>query len=670
MGRQVFRPAYLLLVVVVTAFVVAVPAVVVWALRRNGLVTGFWPCLAVAVALAFLASVGGSALWRRHTLLRGVVFSDLLVWGWLRRVYTEWQIRRALRSLDRLGAPGENVETRTKVLTQLAQALDQRDPYLRGHSRRVARHATRTARRMGLHGQEVALIQTAALLHDIGKLHIPPDVVQKPGSLTEAERAVIRRHVEESAAMVEPLGDPRLTAIVLHHHERFDGGGYPSGLKQREIPLGSRVIAVADTFDAITSDRPYRAAAPDKRALDILRQEVDTQFDPDAAHALIAYYSDRDISVLSSLFGLLAEPLSGSAQGGLEGGAVGAVHSAIPAALPAALTAAVVASAVVVGTHARTHPQASASLAAHVGRTAGDQSSSSPFTRGGGLQPPARSVAHYPPRARTPSGVVAARNSSSSTASAAAVRSPSPSSASTRQHPSSSSAAPRPSSAPSTAPSTISSTSTASPASATSSSSRSTSSSSTQGRDRGRTASAQTADGRSRNRRRWRSGQRARRSQMVNPHHRAGSDCQWYAERGPHSKSQHAGGGERHAARTARRWYDGRYVGEASNGTWPVRLRCSGDSSSGRRATSGRRRGSGGRRIGVRPIRRPTTTTSTATASTTTSTATTTTATPRRGLLAIYPAGRRRQHNASLQAGSGSRMAASSQREGSKDART
>ena len=230
MGRRTSGPVYFALVVATTALVVVLPAVVVDLLRVNGVVTSFWGCLGLAAGLALVASFAASALWRRHRLLPETVFSDLLVWGWLRRVYTERQISRALASLDRLGASG-SVEDRAKFLKKLAVVVDERDPYLHRHSRRVAWHAAGTARRMKYAAAEVTLIETAALLHDVGKLHTPPEILQKEGPLTEAEQAVMRRHVEEGAKLVQTLGDPRLTAIVVS----------PSrALRRRRLPLGHR----------------------------------------------------------------------------------------------------------------------------------------------------------------------------------------------------------------------------------------------------------------------------------------------------------------------------------------------------------------------------------------------------------------------------------------------
>ena len=344
MGHRRSGPLYYALVVATTVLVVVVPAVAVYVLRVNNVVTGFWACLGLAAGLALLASVGASALWRRHRLLPETVFSDLLVWGWLRRVYTERQIDRALASLDRLGTT-VSVEDRTKFLKRLAVALDERDPYLHKHSRRVSRHAAGTARRMSMHAAEIALLETAALLHDVGKLNTPAAIVEKQGPLTDGEREVMREHVTEGARLVETLGDPRLTAIVRHHHERFDGGGYPSRLKGEEIPLGARVVAVADAFDAITSARPYRDGVQDKRALDVLHEESGRQFDPEVVDAFIRYYSDRDISAFFSA--VLSSPRTDflrSLQSGLAGAlaasvlASGALAASAPASTPSRKT--------------------------------------------------------------------------------------------------------------------------------------------------------------------------------------------------------------------------------------------------------------------------------------------------------------------------------------------
>jgi HD domain len=139
----------------------------------------------------------------------------------------------------------------------------------------------------------VAKVRTAAAVHDVGKLQVPREVINKPGKLTDEEFAAIKRHPQDGAEMVSGMGDPEITAIVRHHHERLDGRGYPDGLSAADIPLGARIVAVADTFDALTSSRPYRAASKHKKAIDILKKEAGSQLDPDAVAAFLSYYSGR-----------------------------------------------------------------------------------------------------------------------------------------------------------------------------------------------------------------------------------------------------------------------------------------------------------------------------------------------------------------------------------------
>ena len=155
---------------------------------------------------------------------------------------------------------------------------------------------------MGLPRAQVARIRTAATVHDVGKVETPDEIVNKPGALSEEEFAVVKRHPVDGARMVAGLKDEELTRIVRHHHERLDGMGYPDGLAGEEIPVGARVIAVADTFDAITSTRPYRAARRHREALELLAAEAGTQLDPDAVRAFRRYYSGLRPVALWALF--------------------------------------------------------------------------------------------------------------------------------------------------------------------------------------------------------------------------------------------------------------------------------------------------------------------------------------------------------------------------------
>ena len=249
---------YLPLAVVATAFVIVLPALVV-----REIVPADPPALlALSVPLVILLSLGaasaGSALWIRRPQSRCLVFADLMLWGWLRRLLAERRLARAHEVFGRGSeVPGRH---RVEALTRLGAQARGPDSYTHGHSRRVARHAERIAREMRLAPADVAKVRTAAALHDVGKIHTPRDILNKPGRLTDAEFALVRLHPGDGADMLAGIQDPGITAMVRHHHERLDGAGYPAGLTGQEIPLGARIIAVADTFDAITE--PSLPAGP------------------------------------------------------------------------------------------------------------------------------------------------------------------------------------------------------------------------------------------------------------------------------------------------------------------------------------------------------------------------------------------------------------------------
>lgn len=178
--------------------------------------------------------------------------------------------------------PGSQLDSRRAraELRRLVGRLEYRHPSTHGHSRRVAAHAAAISFELGLSAQAVLTIRTAALLHDVGKIETPAEIVDKPGALSSEEYATIRRHASVGARMVEALGDPAVTTIVRHHHERFDGTGYPARLQGFEIPLGARIVAVADTFDALISPRPYRPPMSERRALGLLEAAAGNQLDP------------------------------------------------------------------------------------------------------------------------------------------------------------------------------------------------------------------------------------------------------------------------------------------------------------------------------------------------------------------------------------------------------
>jgi putative nucleotidyltransferase with HDIG domain len=176
-------------------------------------------------------------------------------------------------------------------LQMMAQAVDLKDPYTSNHSQRVSRYATRLARTLGLPEEEVGRITTGALMHDIGKIGISGRIIRKPGRLTAEEQVLMREHSSVSADIIESLEILGESAtMVRHHHENWDGTGYPDGLKGEEIPLASRIIFVADAFDALATDRPYRKGARREHAVSVIKENSGTQFDPLVVGALERVY--------------------------------------------------------------------------------------------------------------------------------------------------------------------------------------------------------------------------------------------------------------------------------------------------------------------------------------------------------------------------------------------
>jgi putative nucleotidyltransferase with HDIG domain len=287
-----------------------------------------------AVLLSLAAANLGSAYWMRRPESRNLVFGDLMAWGWLRRMRAE---RRLAEANDLLGANGLENHRHVEVLKRLASSLEARDPYTYGHSKRVTRYSEMIATRIGLPEAEVAKVRTAAAVHDVGKINTPRAILMKPGRLTETEFAVIQRHAPEGAAMVAGIGDDDITAMVRHHHERLDGTGYPHGLSGDEVPLGARIIAVADAFDAMTSSRPYRPSRPHKRAMEILSDEAGTKLDARAVGAFRSCYSARTSVAWSALLFAAPQRLASWAGSALGSGGTAPLASGLSALGAAAL---------------------------------------------------------------------------------------------------------------------------------------------------------------------------------------------------------------------------------------------------------------------------------------------------------------------------------------------
>ena len=169
-----------------------------------------------------------------------------------------------------------------EFLEVLAETIETKDRFMRGHARRVAFYSSLIADRLCLSAEEHARVRIAAFLHDIGKVGVPTDLLMRNGGLAESERKVVEEHSEIGSRLLKPLDIPSAVATAIrHHHERWDGTGYPDGLAGEEIPLTARIIAVADSFDTMACDRPYRAALDRSAIYRELRHFAGVQFDPD-----------------------------------------------------------------------------------------------------------------------------------------------------------------------------------------------------------------------------------------------------------------------------------------------------------------------------------------------------------------------------------------------------
>jgi HD-GYP domain-containing protein (c-di-GMP phosphodiesterase class II) len=328
---------YLPLAAIATGSVVVLPGAVMAALVPLRGIVSTAVCAALAPVLSVAAARAEAAVWARQPRSRDILFADLMLWRWGRRCWTERRLAQArdLYESARKAGPGVSMG----LLQDLSERLEARDVYTHGHSRRVSRHAGRIAKAMRLSPTDIAKIRTAATVHDVGKLHTPREILNNPGRLTDREFEIVKLHPGDGADMLAEVGDPEIAAMVRHHHERIDGGGYPDGLTGSEIPLGARIIAVADTFDAITSGRPYRRAGTHRKALDILSREAGSQLDGAAVAAFLGEYSpSRSLALLAFAAAIPERIFAGLQAGSASLGGVGTT-AIIPAVGAAGLFA-------------------------------------------------------------------------------------------------------------------------------------------------------------------------------------------------------------------------------------------------------------------------------------------------------------------------------------------
>lgn len=231
-------------------------------------------------------------------IFNGEVLGSIVTCDELVRNYTKTEVMLLSTFASQVAVAIKNAQLYEKVhlncldtVNALALAVEARDPYTHGHSERVTAYAIEIARAFGLPKRQIQVIQSCGKLHDVGKIAVPDTILSKPGPLTEGERAIIQLHPVKGVEMLAPLkflesGFP----LIKHHHERLDGNGYPQGLKRTDIPIIARIFTCADAFDAMASDRPYRAKLPLKKAIGELEENAGSQFDP--------YVVKRFISVL------------------------------------------------------------------------------------------------------------------------------------------------------------------------------------------------------------------------------------------------------------------------------------------------------------------------------------------------------------------------------------
>jgi HD-GYP domain-containing protein (c-di-GMP phosphodiesterase class II) len=269
--------------VVATLLVIVAPALVVVALSPLSGIADLLLSALLASGLSVAAGSAGSALWTRLPQSREIAFGELMLWAWGRRVRAERRLAKVATAPPR-ARRGDLAALRT-----LAVVYEARDGFSHGHSGRVARHAERIARRLGVSGEDVERIEAAAAVHDVGMLGVPSAILSE--DLSPEERRLVERHAVHGAERVAAVAGPEVAALVRHHHERVDGMGYPDGLAGDEIPLGARIIAVADRFDELVSAAPRREPGSRRNALDELSARAGTELDPAVVAAFAGYYS-------------------------------------------------------------------------------------------------------------------------------------------------------------------------------------------------------------------------------------------------------------------------------------------------------------------------------------------------------------------------------------------
>ena len=220
----------------------------------------------------FIPIVMVTALNEKKDRLRGI---ELGCDDFISAPFDRDELVARVRSLLRMKKFSDQLDSAEKVIIALAKAVEAKDAYTKGHVERVAEFASQLAKEAGLPEEEQQTLFMGGILHDIGKIGVSDNILNKPGKLTDEEFIVIRTHPSTGEEICKPLNSIRpLIPIIKHHHEKMDGSGYPDGLKGDDIPVSARIMAIVDVFDALTSDRPYRKGMETAKALSIMQEEV------------------------------------------------------------------------------------------------------------------------------------------------------------------------------------------------------------------------------------------------------------------------------------------------------------------------------------------------------------------------------------------------------------
>ncbi len=267
-----------------------------------------------AVARAVARRASRSQLTRFLEELGRVVGRDREAQALLDDVHASERLRARLGEVFEAHGGDARAATGTRsvaFLELLAETIETKDPFMRGHARRVAFYAGLVGERLGLAPEEREGLRISAFLHDLGKVGVPTDLLLRAGALQPTERRIVEQHPVIGARLLAPLDGPRGTALALrHHHEWWDGSGYPDGIAGEHIPLAARIIGVADAFDAMTCDRPYRRALDREVVVSELGRYSGSQFDPDIANVFLACLAsglcDLDPHLLADAVGCAA----------------------------------------------------------------------------------------------------------------------------------------------------------------------------------------------------------------------------------------------------------------------------------------------------------------------------------------------------------------------------